>query len=76
MQLIPYSEALAKCRMGSSEFGWCISCHIHEPTIPFAGDDHVLCPACAHRLSARFGQLAHWFEVRPPAPDDAEDIEF
>lgn len=70
MTLITYSEALSRCLPGSSEFGWCIACHIHEPAVPLAGENDVFCPACAHRLVARFPELAKYVEARPNVEDD------
>lgn len=78
MTLITYSEALSRCLPGSSEFGWCIACHIHEPAVPLAGNDDVFCPACAHRLVPRFPELAKYVEApdRTPDFDRFDDIPF
>lgn len=78
MNLIPYDEALARCRPGGGEDGYCISCKVYAPTLPFGRNDEALCPSCAHQLAAAHPALARALEARPqrPVEDELDDIPF
>lgn len=76
MALMEYHEALGFCTPGSGEYGYCISCRIHEPTIPLRGsEDDALCPACAHRLIPRFPELAERLQRYEPRPIEDNDLD-
>jgi hypothetical protein len=77
IQLIPYDEALRRCRPGGGEDGYCLGCRVYAPTLPFGGEEEVLCAACAFRLAPAHPRLARALEARPyrSLPTDS-DIPF
>jgi hypothetical protein len=65
LTLISYDEALRRCQPADGETGYCFACRVYAPTLPFGGEDEVLCTLCALRLATAHPRLARALEARP-----------